>query len=122
MRIQNTFKLKMSNASDILSEEIIDMNKPIEEKMKIGFDQALHQQKELITKIQDLSKYLEQIESTLPSTEYAQIINKISELCNRLDTARHKINRVSQRAQKLISFLENKQNVNLKTGNFLDLS
>lgn len=112
--------MEPSQAKEIIVQKMVEINEPIEKTMKNSLNQANKEQQELIQKIQDMAKLLETIESTLPPTDYGEMVNKILNFCDRFENSRHRIQRVSQRAQRILQVLESKRNSEIKTSKVQD--
>lgn len=103
----------------VLTNEIANLQAPIEKLTIEQLKKAKEQQASVLQKMKDLSDSLQEIESILPPSNLQETTDKINQLCFRIERCRSRIQRVNKRAETMLSNLS-KAKTPQKTGKLID--
>ena len=95
----------MNKDQQKLQKKIVDIMKPLEEITSSKIKKVKEQQKEIDTKLEDLTIAFEKVLNNLPPSDLKDVIDRINSLCDRLENARSRISNLSKRADTILNQL-----------------
>ncbi|KAH0791598.1 hypothetical protein GPJ56_004445 [Histomonas meleagridis] len=88
-----------------LQAKMIELMKPLEETTSKKIKEVKVQQKEIDSKLEDLTIAFEKVLNNLPPSDLKDVIDRINSLCDRLENARSRISNISKRADTILNQL-----------------
>ena len=95
----------MKSHKDTIETQIKALAKPIETITMNQIDAINNEHMELMEKMKALSAQVDQLLQLFPKTDLTQEINKLNSICDRFENCKKRVQRVTARAEKLLSTL-----------------